>query len=88
MFRNHCVRAPAKRKAALRRLLLGASLLALMGSCATTPPPPPVTAADPSDPSARVAAVRNPSTLGSYTSRRPVEATISDEQNEHPPPKQ
>ena len=64
--------AMARRQTARRRLSVAAALATLTSACAA-PPPAPLAGADPSDPSARVSAQRYRSTLGPYTSQRPVE---------------
>jgi hypothetical protein len=60
------------RQTSIRRVFLVASLAAVTSACAA-PPPAPLAGADPSNPSARVSALKYRSTLGSYTSQRPVE---------------
>ena len=64
-------------------------LAALNAGCAGVPPRPSI-GADPADPAARVPAVRYRSTIGPYTSQRPVEPAPWGEQNERvaPEPKQ
>lgn len=64
-------------------------LAALNAGCANVPPRPLI-GADPADPAARVPAVRYRSTIGPYTSQRPVEPSPWREQNERvaPEPKQ
>jgi hypothetical protein len=69
-------------------LLLCTALL--VQGCRTDPPPSPYTGRDPSDPRAPVARSTYQSTLGSYSSQRPVEPTPWREQNQGvaPAPKQ
>jgi hypothetical protein len=69
-------------------LLLGTALLAQ--GCRIDPPPSPSAGPDPSDPRAPAARSTYHSTLGSYTSQRPVEPAPWREQNQGigPPPKQ
>ena len=64
-------------------------LAALIAGCADVPPRPLI-GADPADPAARVPPVRYRSTIGPYTSQRPVEPAPWGEQNERvaPEPKQ
>ena len=64
-------------------------LAALNVGCASVPPRPSI-GADPADPAARVPAVRYRSTIGPYTSQRPVEPAPWGEQNERvaPEPRQ
>ena len=64
-------------------------LAALNAGCASVPPRP-LAGADPANPAARVPAVRYRSTIGPYTSQRPVDPAPWGEQNERvaPEPKQ
>ena len=64
-------------------------LAALNAGCASVPPRPLV-GADPADAATRVPAVRYRSTIGPYTSQRPVDPTPWGEQNERvaPAPRQ
>lgn len=65
-------------------------LLALLDAGCASVPPRPLAGADPADPAARVPAVRYRSTIGPYTSQRPVDPAPWGEQNERvaPAPKQ
>ncbi len=71
-----------------RKRLLGAigvvALGALTAACGTTPAPH--AGPDPSDPGVRVPAIAYRSTLGRYTSQRPVEPAPWREQNERVTP--
>lgn len=64
-------------------------LAALNAGCASVPPRP-LTGADPADATARVPTVRYRSTIGPYTSQRPVDPAPWVEQNERvaPAPRQ
>jgi hypothetical protein len=64
-------------------------LAALNAGCASVPPRPLI-GADPADSAARVPAVRYRSTIGPYTSQRPVDPTPWGEHNERvaPAPRQ
>ncbi len=64
-------------------------VLALVGHGCSAAPPSPVTGPDPANPRAPVPSSAYRSTLGSYTSQRPVEPTPWREQNERiaPSPK-
>jgi hypothetical protein len=64
--------AMARQRAALGRVLAVATLAILSGACATTAPSP-LAGADPASPSARVPALKYRSTLGTYSSQRPIE---------------
>ena len=66
--------AMARQRAALGRVLAVAMLATLTGACAATVPSPLV-GADPASASARVPALKYRSTLGTYSSQRPVEPT-------------
>jgi hypothetical protein len=73
----------------IRRQLVGAigivALSALTAACIATPSAP-YTGADPADPSVRVPSAHYRSTLGRYTSQRPVEPAPWREQNERVTP--
>ncbi len=75
----------ARQQSAMGRVFLVASFATLTSAC-VTPPRSPLTAADPSNPSARVSALRYRSTLSPYTSQRPVEPAPWREQTERLPP--
>ena len=78
IFRRR-LRALLKSRIGPLGLLLGVALLAQ--GCRTDPPPSPYAGPDPSDPHAPVARSGYRSTLGSYTSQRPVEPSPWREQN-------
>jgi hypothetical protein len=61
------------RQTSIRRVFLVASLAAVTSAC-SAPPPAPLAGADPSNPSARVPALKYRSTLGTYSGQRPVES--------------
>ena len=65
-------------------------LLAVLNAGCASVPPRPLAAADPADATARVPAVRYRSTIGPYTSQRPVDPEPWVEQNERvaPTPRQ
>jgi hypothetical protein len=67
----------ARQRAALERLLAVAMLATLTSACAATVPSP-LAGADPAGPSARVPALKYRSTLGTYSSQRPVEPAAPD----------
>jgi hypothetical protein len=72
-----------RRRAAFRLrpgMLFVLALAGLLPAC-TAAPSAPLAGPDPSDPSARVAAVRYRSTTAPYASRRPVEPKPWQEQN-------
>ena len=71
--------------APLASLLLPFALAFFTHGCSGAPPPP-LTAADPSDPGARVPRVGYRSTIGSFKSQRPVEPAAWGEQNERVAP--
>jgi len=62
------------------------SAVALLVAGCANPPPPPLAGADPADPGARVPRVGYRSTVGGYTSQRPVEPRPWGEQNERVAP--
>jgi hypothetical protein len=68
----------------------GVVALCLFAAACVTTPSAPYAGPDPSDPGVRVPAVDYRSTIGRYTSRRPVEPAPWREQNERvaPAPKQ
>ena len=66
--------AMARQRAALGRVLAVAMLATLPAACAATAPSP-LAGADPASASARVPALKYRSTLGTYSSQRPVEPT-------------
>ncbi len=76
---RRCLRALLKSRIGPLGLVLGAALLAQ--GCRTDPPAAPVAGPDPSDPQAPAARSGYRSTLGSYTSQRPVEPAPWREQN-------
>jgi hypothetical protein len=69
--------AMARQRAALGRLLAVAMLATLTSACAATVPSP-LAGADPASASARVPALKYRSTLGTYSSQRPVEPAAPD----------
>jgi hypothetical protein len=69
--------AMARQRAALGRVLAVAALATLTAACAATVPSP-LAGADPASASARVPALRYRSTLGTYSSQRPVEPATPD----------
>jgi hypothetical protein len=70
-------------------VLATAISIILLGQSCSPPPPSPFTGSDPSDPRTPVRATVYRSTVGPYTSQRPVEPVPWREQNERvtPPPK-
>jgi hypothetical protein len=80
--------ANARQQATMGRVLAAAMLATLTSACAATAPSP-LAGADPASSSARVPAVKYRSTLGTYTSQRPVEPAPPAEPNGlgAPPPK-
>jgi hypothetical protein len=93
---GHCGRAKRARaefpsstlEIAVMRSIVVIATFALLAACSALPPP--LAGPDPSDPSARVAAVGYRSTIGPYTSQRPVEPMPWQQQNERvaPAPRQ
>jgi|HubBroStandDraft_2_1064218.scaffolds.fasta_scaffold989236_2 hypothetical protein len=69
--------AMARQRAALGRVLAVAMLATLLADCAATLPAP-LAGADPASTSARVPALKYRSTLGTYSSQRPVEPAAPD----------
>jgi len=61
-------------------------VLALVGQGCSAPPPAPVAGPDPANPQARVPSSAYRSTIGSYTSQRPVEPAPWGEQNQRVAP--
>jgi len=87
--------AVGRRPRALLRTRIGPLILLLCMAlfaqgCRTDPPPSPAAGPDPSDPRAPVPRSTYRSTLGSYSSQRPVEPAPWREQNQGvaPAPKQ
>jgi hypothetical protein len=72
--------ARARQQATMGRVLAVAMLATLTSACVTTAPSP-LAEADPSSSSARVSALKYRSTLGTYTSQRPVEPAPPAERN-------
>ena len=69
---------------------IGVVALCLLAAACVTTPAEPYAGRDPSNPSVRVPAIGYRSTIGRYTSQRPVEPAPWREQNERvtPAPKQ
>ena len=65
---------------------IGVAALSVLTSACVTTPSAPYAGADPSDPGIRVPAVSYRSTMGRYTSQRPVEPAPWREQNERVTP--
>jgi hypothetical protein len=91
MFAHFWAKSAAMRRAAqgqcrLRGAIGVVALSALTSACVATPSAP-YTGADPSDPSVRVPSANYRSTLGRYTSQRPVEPAPWREQNERVAPR-
>src|SRR5258706_16413967 len=74
MLEKQCaaIAAMSRQRAIMGRLLAAAVLAVLTSACVTTAPSPHA-GPDPSSPSARVKPVKYRSTLGAYSSQRPVE---------------
>jgi hypothetical protein len=72
--------AMARLQDALGRMLAAAMVASLTGACAMTAPAP-LAGSDPANPSARVPALKYRSTLGTYSSQRPVEPSPPTESN-------
>jgi hypothetical protein len=66
--------------------VIGVAALCLLTAACVTTPSAPYAGPDPSDPDIRVPAVGYRSTIGRYTSRRPVEPAPWREQNERVTP--
>jgi hypothetical protein len=81
------VAAEARKLCRMKPVCLAATAAAslLLAACAQ-PPAPPLAGPDPSDPGAAVPRVGNRSTLGPYTSQRPVSPAPGREQNESTTP--
>jgi hypothetical protein len=75
--------AMARQPATLGRVLALAMPASLMSACTTAPSG--LAWADPSDASARVAALKYRSTLGPYASQRPIEPAPPAQQNQPKP---
>jgi hypothetical protein len=67
------------------RSAIASAFILLLAGC-TNPPPYPLAGPDPSDPGARVPKVTYRSTIGPYTSQRPVEPAPWRERSERPAP--
>ena len=65
---------------------IGVAALCLLTAACVATPHEPYAGSDPSDPGARVPAVRYRPTTGGYTSQRPIEPAPWREQNERVTP--
>jgi hypothetical protein len=69
----------------MKCVVLAVALASLAAACSALPPHPQA-GSDPSDPNVRVATVGYRSTIGPYTSQRPVEPKTWQQQNERAAP--
>jgi hypothetical protein len=69
-----------RQQAAVGRVLAVAMLATLTAACSASAPSPLAGRADPADAGARVPPLKYRSTLGTYTSQRPVEPAAPAEQ--------
>lgn len=87
MFLTESARAVASERAWRGRLLRWLAVVSAAALAACTTTAAPIVGADPSNPDVRVRPVGYRSTLGSYTSQRPVSPSDWREQNERVAPR-